>query len=434
MHQIPERFSKRQWDYLSKVEDCWFNVAEGGKRAGKNVLNVFAFCVLLETHKDKLHLIAGVTQGTARLNILECDGFGIYNFFHGRYRKGKYEGKDAVIIQTKVGVKVLIIAGGGKKGDEAVIKGNTYGMAYVTEANECAKEFIQEVFDRTISSSNRKIFHDLNPKNSKHWYYEQVLNFHQTQQEENNGYGFNYGHFTLVDNFSLSDEKIKEVLNTYDKESIWYKRDIKGIRCSVEGVIYDQYVNNTKNYLIDSLDGYELNFIQVGVDFGGNGSQHSFVATAFCNGMKYIIPIASKIVIAKGTTPTDLEREFIYFINSLYSKYGVAMKVRCDSAEQVLIQGLKRASEREHLPIQIMNAQKNPIVDRIRLLCHLLSTDRIKLLRQTTNTLQMAISTAVWDDTKFEDVRLDNGTSDIDTMDAFEYSIEEYRRQLLTIR
>lgn len=30
----------------------------------------------------------------------------------------------------------------------------------------------------------------------------------------------------------------------------------------------------------------------------------------------------------------------------------------------------------------------------------------------------------VWDDKKLEDTRLDDGTSDIDTLDAFEYSFE----------
>ncbi len=110
-----------------------------------------------------------------------------------------------------------------------LIKGNTYGMAYVTEANECHPKFFKEVFDRTLSSTDRKIFHDLNPKEEEHWYYTDILKFHEEQQEKNPKYGYNYGHFTLVDNMSLSDEKIRTILNTYQKDSVWYKRDIRGI-------------------------------------------------------------------------------------------------------------------------------------------------------------------------------------------------------------
>ena len=44
-------------------------------------------------------------------------------------------------------------------------------MAYVTEANECDPTFLKEVEDRTLSSDDRKIFHDLNPKGTKHSHY-----------------------------------------------------------------------------------------------------------------------------------------------------------------------------------------------------------------------------------------------------------------------
>ena len=163
--------SKNQREYLQRVKNSWFNVAEGGKRGGKNVLNTLAYCLTLENHPDRLHLIAGVSQSTASINILDCDGFGLLNYFEGRCREGKYKNKDCVYVSTVTGEKIILVAGGGKNGDERYIKGNTYGTAYITEANECAESFIKEVFDRTLSSNDRKIFHDLNPKAPQHWYY-----------------------------------------------------------------------------------------------------------------------------------------------------------------------------------------------------------------------------------------------------------------------
>lgn len=41
-----------------------------------------------------------------------------------------------------------------------------------------------------------------------------------------------------------------------------------------------------------------------------------------------------------------------------------------------------------------------------------------------------ALQTAIYDPDKFEDERLDDGTSDIDSLDAFEYSIEPYYKDL----
>lgn len=234
----PAPFTQNQVEYFNRCFDSWFNVAEGGKRGGKNVLQTLCFCTMLEEHPNKLHLIAGVSQTTAKLNILDCDGFGLTNFFEGRCHEGKYKDRSCLYVQTKTGEKVVLISGGAKDGDEKYIKGNTYGMAYVTEANECHQKFIKEVFDRTLSSSDRKIFHDLNPKAPGHWYYEEILASHEQKQAVNEQYGYNYGHFTIADNLSISDEKLKQNLSTYDKGTIWYERDILGHRKIAEGLVY----------------------------------------------------------------------------------------------------------------------------------------------------------------------------------------------------
>lgn len=126
----PAPLSKRQYDYFLRSFDSWFNVAEGGKRGGKNVLATLIFCTMLETHKNKIHLVAGVSSATAKLNILDCDGYGLLNYFEGRCREGKYKDRDCVYVQTKTGEKIVLVSGGGKDGDEKLIKGNTYGMAY----------------------------------------------------------------------------------------------------------------------------------------------------------------------------------------------------------------------------------------------------------------------------------------------------------------
>ena len=238
---LPAPFSKNQMAFFWRCFDNWFSVAEGGKRGGKNVLITMAYCTILEKHPSRIHLIAGVSTATARLNILDCDGYGLLNFFEGRCRTGQYQNRDCLYIDTISGEKIVLISGGGKAGDEKLIKGNTYGTAYITEANECSEAFIHEVFDRTISSPDRKVFHDLNPKAEGHWYYKEVLNFHEERQAEDPSYGLNYGHFTIADNNSLPDEKLRAVLATYDKKSLWYARDILGMRKAADGLVYDMF-------------------------------------------------------------------------------------------------------------------------------------------------------------------------------------------------
>lgn len=304
----PAPFSENQMSFFWKCFDHWFNVAEGGKRGGKNVLITMAYCTILEKHPSRIHLIAGVSTATARLNILDCDGFGLKNYFEGRCREGVYQNRDCLYIRTATGEKVVLISGGGKAGDEKLIKGNTYGTAYITEANECSKVFIQEVFDRTLSSPDRKIFHDLNPKAEAHWYYQDVLNFHEEKQKAKPDYGLNYGHFTIADNMSISDAQLRAVLSTYDRKSVWYARDILGLRKMAEGLVYPMF--SREKHVVKSKAEYSSRHrYYISIDYG--------TRNPFAAGLWDYDPVSHKAVMIrelyyKGGSTNRVDNEAYY--------------------------------------------------------------------------------------------------------------------------
>lgn len=439
MLRVPCRFSPNQLNYFLTTRDSWLNIAEGGKRAGKNIVNTFAFCNALEISPTYVNLIGGVDQSIAQVNIMDCDGFGVSNYFYGRIREGKYKEKKAYFIRTKTGEKVVIVAGGSKQTDYKFIKGLTLGCVYLTEVNELHPSFVQECMDRTASHPfDRRIFFDLNPKAPNHWFYK-WMGVHSEKQKKNSSYGFNYGHFTMADNMSMSDEEIRAVIQTYDVNSIYYKRDIKGISIAVEGVCFPLFANNPRRYLISKKDfnKNDLISVAVGVDFGGNGSQHTFVARGYTKEYRKVVFLKSKIVLAKNLSPQELEEEFCKFVKSVYEEYCIfsgeyktryiLIQTYCDSAEQTLINGLRVANDDHKLYNEINNAKKININDRIRLINFLLKADRVVLIEEDTESLQEAWKNAVWSQKeadKGEDVRLDDGTSDIDTCDAAEYTIE----------
>ena len=72
--------------------------------------------------------------------------------------------------------------------------------------------------------------------------------------------------------------------------------------------------------------------------------------------------------------------------------------------------------------------KKTAILGRIQLVNKLISLGRFKVNKRCTTVIK-ALQTAVWNE-KENDERLDNGTTDIDTLDAMEYSIEPYMREL----
>ena len=83
--------------------------------------------------------------------------------------------------------------------------------------------------------------------------------------------------------------------------------------------------------------------------------------------------------------------------------------------------------------INILNARKKEINDRIRFFCRMQATGRHKFMKECTKTLE-AFQTAVWDaKSLIKDVRLDDGTYNIDSLDAQEYAVEPYMSQMIDI-
>ena len=421
MINVPAPLTKNQTAYLRRSLSSWFNVAEGGKRGGKNVLQVLAFCIALENHKNKLHLIGGVSQTTAKLNIIDCDGFGIMNYFDGKCRQGKYNDRSALFVQTINGEKVILVSGGAKDGDEKYIKGNTYGMAYITEANECHPKFIQEVFDRTLSSSDRKIFHDLNPKAEKHWYYEDVLNFHEAQARSDASYGYNYGHFTIADNLSVPDDKLRSILKTYQKGTVWYERDILGRRKTAQGIIFPSFADNHAPYIIstEQLPDRFTN-VEVGFDIGSNGSAYALTCTARgYDGTQY--KLKSQKRQAESMSMSDVEGFVTEFCEYIEKKYDIRIDIiNCDHVD-VIINTIN-----DNTKYRAAKCYKPPLKDRVFLYSKLLKSKKVMFVEGECDDLIEEMSELVFEPKSDEAVYLDDGTYQIDTWDSNIYSESGY--------
>lgn len=391
-------------------------------------------------------MASGSTLANAKLNIGECNGYGLEHQFKGRCKWGKFKDNEALFVNTKSGQKVVIFVGGGKADSYKKILGNSYGLWIATEINEhydaddSKTSFIKVAFARQLASDNPKWFWDLNPGNPNDTIYSEYLDL---WQEKGLLGGYNYQHFTIFDNAAITEQRKKEIISQYDPSSIWYQRDILGKRVVAEGLIYcefkDYHIIKMQDWnAIDEKGNYtnnirkSLKFITVGVDFGGNISAHSFNATGFTNQFRKFGTIKQKR-IAKRIDDKELTEEFIKFIKELKEEYPNIniIDIRCDSAEQTLIAGFERALRENNIGIPINNAIKGEILDRIRFYCKMFSTNKYFIL-ECCNDLIMAFKTAVWEKDK-NDVRLDDGKQDIDSLDAQEYSTEPYQSVLVQI-
>lgn len=428
-------FSEKHQDYIAAAMGSRICVAEGAIRSGKTIDHCIIAQNYLETCRDKIHLASGSTIGNAKLNIGVCNGFGLENLFRGRCKWGKYRDNEALYIQTKTGEKIVVFAGGGKADSYKRILGNSYGLWIATEINEhydsndSRESFIKVAFGRQVAAQDPLTLWDLNPCNPKHSIYRDYIDLYQEQEID----GYLYEHFTIDDNLSITDERREQIKAQYDPSSVWYKRDILGQRCVAEGLIYQHFADHTEDYLIDDpvkwckANGKRIRYIMIGVDFGGTGSAHKFQCTLIADDLTVIA--ADEEHIAEAIDPDALNRRFSAFVQRIDNIYGRS-QTRADSAEQVLIRGFQSTVKRDGLQTTIQNARKMGIHDRIKLTLLLMAQKRLFVSRRCEHLID-AFSTAIYNPKRFDDTRLDDGTSDIDSLDAFEYSIEPYYQQLL---
>ena len=407
------------------------NVAEGAVRAGKTVDNVFVFAALLEKTPDRIHLATGSTLGNAKLNIGDCNGLGLEHIFRGRCKWKKYRGNDALAVSTPRGERIVIFSGGKNADSFKRIRGNSYGMWIATEINLHSDSFIKEAFNRQLAARDRRIFWDLNPSSPDHFIYRDYID--RFGDVKADGY-FNYAHFTIRDNPLISPERLREIIAQYDEKTVWYRRDILGERCAAEGLVYSRFADSPDAFTVDDVKPESIDFITVGVDFGGNRSRTAFVASAFM--LTGGITVISDCAVngAKGEIDSDrINREFIRFLASLREKYtGVEIRyVFADSEAQYLINGLRRAVASSSVGggVKVLDSAKKPITDRIAFVNSLMSVGKFRLHKECA-ILREGLMYAVWDESSASDKRLDNFTSDIDILDAMEYSIERYMKKI----
>jgi PBSX family phage terminase large subunit len=421
--------SKKHRDYILGGIRCRMSVAEGAIRSGKTIDHCIIAALYLESSQDKIHLATGSTIGNAKLNIGVCNGFGLENLFRGRCKWGKFRDNDALFIQTQTGEKIVVFAGGGKADSYKRILGNSYGLWIATEINEhydsvdSRTSFVKVAMGRQAAAIKPMTLWDLNPSRPNHTIYTNYIDKYRDEQLK----GYQYQHFTLEDNLSIDPERREAIKAQYDQNSVWYRRDILGMRCTAEGLIYQSFADNPAAYALDTEQTVlpVLRYVLIGVDFGGNKSSHAFVASGITKDWQ-LIGLRSQKLDAKGVDTDQLVDAIIRFADKICIDYGFLDGLYCDSAEQTIIN-----SVRNRCKYAVYNSIKNPIVDRIRATALLMATGRLKLVAGQCQSLEDALSSARWDDKEQDDVRLDDGTSDIDSLDAFEYSWEYYIRQLV---
>ena len=396
-----------QREYLANCNHRW-NIKTGATGSGKSFLDYTVVIPkrVLACRGEGLIAMMGNTRGTLERNILQP-----MRDYYGETLVSNIHADSTVDL---FGKKAYILGADNKK-HVARLQGMTIEYAYGDEVPTWAESVFQMLKSR-LRCQHSHFDGTGNPEGSNHWFKKflddaSVDTFAQS--------------YTIDDNPTLPETFVKGLKAEY-AGTVYYQRYILGRWVAAEGAIYRAYADDPTRYALTDewRAAHPLALTTIGVDFGGNGSGHAFTCTGFTAGFREVATLAEWY--HKGEiSPERLEREFVDFARVCCDAYKVRIAY-CDSAETTLIQGLRAAAIREGLPIEVRKARKSAILDRIRCLCRLIAAGRYRIADECRHTRE-ALATALWDAKSLtQDKRLDNGTTNIDSLDALEYSYEPY--------
>ena len=416
-------FSQKHKEYIKSALNNRMCVAEGAIRSGKTIDHCIIASMYLETCADKIHLASGSTIGNAKLNIGACNGFGLENLFKGRCRWGQYKGNEALIIQTKTGEKIVIFAGGGKADSYKKILGNSYGLWIATEINEhydcddSRSSFIKVAFGRQLASERPLVLWDLNPSSPADPIYENYIDLYKEQYKG----GYQYQHFTMADNLSISPERQEEIESQYVQGSIWYRRDILGERCIAEGLIYPMYEEaKGEAHFRLKTDGTSEFYDEIGLSID-YGTQNAFAAILWgrYDGVWY----AYKNYYYSGRkeghqkTDEDYADDLDLLTEDIVLQYGQKIEVIIDPSATSMKATLKKRGK-----YKVRDAD-NAVEDGIRETATALQKGLVKI-SPTLNDFWKEIAGYVWDNNEGKERPLKVDDHD---MDALRYWVKTKR-------
>lgn len=402
--------SSKQAEYIRNATHRW-NFKIGATQCGKTYIDTLF--LIPERIRERIGLkglvfIAGVSKGTIQRNVIEP----LQEIWGDKLVSDIGSNNIATIF----GEKVYCI-GADNVGMVRKFRGARIKYLYIDEVVDINEE-VFELLKSRLSFEYSVGEGSGNPQSRTHY----IKKFLESDVD------VYVQHYTLFDNPFLPKKVVEEMCKEY-KGTVYYNRYILGQWCNAEGLIFQQIANDDKRFITTTIQYNSI--ISIGIDWGGNKSKHSITATKISRDFKSVQVLKASTMKATGTNTKQVFRWIINFIKEIQDKYGTVSFVFADSAEQVLNNSLNGELRSNKINLVVQDSLKIEIKNRIELWNRLLNLDRLSFIEKQCNTLIEALQTALYDEKAKDDRWIDDGeTSDIDSLDSFNYSFEYWFEEI----
>ena len=388
------QLSRKQNEYIVNATHRW-NFKSGAVRSGKSYVDtafVIPFRIRERTGKPGLNVILGVSKESIERNVLQP-----MREIYTDVLIGTINSRNVARI---CGEDVYCL-GAEKISQVAKIQGSSIKYCYGDEVAKWNKEVFQILKSR-LDKPYSCFDGACNPEHPTHWLRDFL---------ENPELDIYLQQYTIFDNPFLPEEFVEQLCKEY-AGTVYYDRLILGRWKRADGAIYKRFADNPDAFKCEVVDRRsndaeikqfakeDIISIEIGVDFGGSQSGHSFVARGYTDNYKEVIALKSKRIVAKDEDEeidsNRLDQLLCEFIREVIDEYAVCTRngsyveycnvesVFWDNAETVLGNSIRNAVERHFPWVSVRPAKKKTINDRIRCTVRLMGAGRFFVLKESS--------------------------------------------------
>ena len=254
----PKQLRSMLWWSQSDTKDYDAIVCDGSVRSGKTMSMTVGFVLWsMKNFNGENFAFCGKTIDSLKRNVITP----MQKWLEGVVKIKVNLSRNFLDISMCGHTNRYYFFGGKDESSYQLIQGITLAGILLDEVALMPKSFVEQALAR-CSVNGSKLWFNCNPDSSEHWFYKEWIDENSAKISNKNRLHL---HFTMDDNFSLSDEVKQRYERMYS--GVFYDRYIRGLWVLAEGLVYGTTCKKER-HIVENYTPSDNAVYYVSVDYG----------------------------------------------------------------------------------------------------------------------------------------------------------------------
>lgn len=236
----PKQLKAMLWWSMDETRNYDAVVCDGSVRSGKTMSMTVGFVLWsMKCFNNETFAFCGKTIDSLKRNVITP----MQKWLEGIVQLKINLSRNYIDIKMCGHINRYYFFGGKDESSYQLIQGITLAGVLLDEVALMPRSFVEQALAR-CSVSGSKMWFNCNPDSSEHWFFKEWIDENSEKTAEKNRLHL---HFTMEDNFALSDDTRQRYNRLYS--GVFHDRYIKGKWVLAEGLVYSMF---SKRHIIDN--------------------------------------------------------------------------------------------------------------------------------------------------------------------------------------